>query len=289
MTVVLFAALAGALFGVLALTVRWGLGRPGVDAEAGALPLMCTAVVVVGIGAAIEGGAVHTGDLWPFALSGALVPGVSQILFIIAVRDAGPARASILIGVAPLLSVLIALTLLHEPAKWETFVGTVLVVSGGVALARERARPQHWRVLGAVAALICATLFAVRDNLVRWAARDAHPPPWLAATVSLTAAAVVIAVYLLVFRRRDLRARLAAAVPAFAPAGVALGLAYGCLLEAFDHGRVSIVAPLNATQSLWAVLLASLFVARHEELIGRRVVLAGLLIVGGGALIGVSR
>ena len=56
MTVVLFAALAGALFGVLALTVRWGLGRPGVDAEAGALPLMCTAVVVVGIGAAIEGG-----------------------------------------------------------------------------------------------------------------------------------------------------------------------------------------------------------------------------------------
>jgi drug/metabolite transporter (DMT)-like permease len=288
-TVVLFAALAGALFGGLALTVRWGLGRPGVDPEAGALPLMCTAVVVVGIGAAIEGGPVHVGDLWPFVLSGALVPGVSQILFIIAVRDAGPARASILIGVAPLLSVLIALTLLNEPAKWETFVGTVLVVSGGVALARERARPQHWRVLGAVAALICATLFAVRDNLVRWAARDTHPPPWLAATVSLTAAAVVIALYLLIFRRRDLRARLVAAVPAFAPAGVALGLAYGCLLEAFDHGRVSIVAPLNATQSLWAVLLASLFLARHEELIGRRVVIAGLLIVGGGALIGVSR
>jgi drug/metabolite transporter (DMT)-like permease len=140
-----------------------------------------------------------------------------------------------------------------------------------------------------VAALICATLFAVRDNLVRWAARDAHPPPWLAATVSLAAAAVVIAAYLLVFRRRNLRARLVAAAPAFAPAGVALGLAYGCLLEAFDHGRVSVVAPLNATQSLWAVLLAAIFLARHEELISRRVVLAGLLIVAGGALIGVSR
>ena len=37
--------------------------------------------------------------------------------------------------------------------------------------------------------------------------------------------------------------------------GVALGLAYVCLLVAFDHGRVSIVAPLNATQSLWAVVL----------------------------------
>ena len=289
MHAVVFAALAGALFGVLALSVRWGLRRPGADAEAGALAVMCTALVVVGIGAAIEGGSVQAGDLWPFAVSGALVPGVSQILFIIAVRDAGPARASILIGVAPLLSVLIALTLLNEPAKWETLVGTVLVVGGGAALARERERPEHWRVIGAVAALICAALFAVRDNLVRWAARDAHPPPWLAATVSLAAAAAVIAVYLLVFRRRNLKARLLAAAPAFAPAGIALGLAYGCLLDAFDQGRVSVVAPLNATQSLWAVLLAALFLARHEELISRRVVFAGLLIVAGGALIGVSR
>jgi len=99
----------------------------------------------------------------------------------------------------------------------------------------------------------------------------------------------VIALYLVLFRRRDLRMRLVAAGPAFAPAGVALGVAYACLVEAFDHGRVSVVAPLNATQSLWAVLLAAVFLTRHEEPIGRRLVLAGLLIVAGGALIGVGR
>jgi drug/metabolite transporter (DMT)-like permease len=286
---VLFGALSGALFGVLAIAVRWGLRRPGVDPEAGALAVMCTALVVVGIGALVESGPFHGGDLWPFLVSGALVPGVSQILFILAIRDAGPSRAAVLIGVAPLLSVLIALTLLGEPTKWETIVGTVLVVGGGAALARERSRPQNWRVLGAAMALICAGLFAVRDNLVRWAARDVHPPPLLATTVSLAAAAVVIALYLVFFRRRDLRRRLVSAGRAFAPAGVALGVAYGCLLEAFDHGRVSVVAPLNATQSLWAVLLAAVFLTRHEEPIGRRLVLAGLLIVAGGALIGVGR
>jgi len=125
---VLFGALSGALFGVLAIAVRWGLRRPGVDPEAGALAVMCTAVVVVAIGALVESGPFHAGDLWPFLVSGALVPGVSQILFILAIRDAGPSRASVLIGIAPLLSVLIALTLLGEPAKWETIVGTVLVV-----------------------------------------------------------------------------------------------------------------------------------------------------------------
>src|SRR5258707_10762581 len=113
---------------------------------------MCTAVVVVAIGALVESGPFHLGDLWPFLVSGALVPGVSQILFILAIRDAGPSRASVLIGIAPLLSVLIALTLLGEPAKWETIVGTVLVVGGGAALAPARSRPLNWRGLGAVIA-----------------------------------------------------------------------------------------------------------------------------------------
>ena len=64
-------------------------------------------------------------------------------------------------------------------------LGTVLVVAGGAALARERTRPEHFRALGAVLALICAALFAVRDNVARWAARDTHPPPLAATTAAL--------------------------------------------------------------------------------------------------------
>src|SRR5207302_569917 len=77
---------------------------------------------------------IRASDLWPFALAGALVPGVSQILFIIAVRDAGPSRAAILIGTAPLMSVAIALAVLGEPFRPLLAVGTALVVAGGVAL-----------------------------------------------------------------------------------------------------------------------------------------------------------
>lgn len=74
-------------------------------------------------------------------------------------------------------------------------------------------------------------------------------------------------------------------MPAFAPAGLALALGYDALLAAFDRGRVSVVSPLNATGSLWAVLLSALVVGRSEA-IGRRTVLAALLVVVGGALIG---
>ena len=289
MGAVLFAALAGMLFGVFAVVIRRGL-QSGGDPEVGA-------VVVTGIGVltsallaipSVSAGDVHPGDLWPFLLIGALVPGATQILFIVAIRDIGPSRVSILIGTAPLMSVLIALLVLGEPFRPLLLAGTALIVAGGAILARERARPTHFRVLGAVLALTCAALFGVRDNAVRYVARDANAPALAASAASLLAASAVVLVYLLIVRRRGLPTKLRAALPAFAAAGVTLALADASLVEAFDHGRVSIVAPLNATQSLGAVLLAAVLIGRSEN-IGRRTVFSGLLVLAGGAMISVLR
>ena len=94
--------------------------------------------------------------------------------------------------------------------------------------------------------------------------------------------------WLVVARRGTIRARLAHGVPAFAVAGLCLGLAYAALVAGLDRGRVSVVAPLNATQSLWAVVFAAVFL-RQSEAIGRRVVVAAVLVVAGGALIGIFR
>ena len=281
MLAVLFAVLAGALFGVFTLAVRAGLTR-GADPEAGALVITGLGFLV---GAALAlpelaSGASASPTSGPSCVVGAIVPGVSQILFILAVRDAGPSRAAILIGTAPLISVLIALLVLGEPFRPLLLAGTALIVAGGAILARERARPGHFRVLGAVLALTCAALFAVRDNAVRFVARDADAPPLAASAASLLGASAVVLLYLLIVRRRGLPAKLRAALPAFAAAGVTLGLAYASLVEAFDHGRVSVVAPLNATQSLWAVLLAAVLIGRSEH-IGRRTVLSGAARAGG--------
>lgn len=290
MLAVLFGALAGAAFGLLMLLVRRGLGR-GVDAYAGAVAMLAAAVAVSAVGAipSIVVENVHASDLWPFALAGVVAPGAAQIILIMAVRDAGPSRAAILIGTAPLLSVGIALTILDEPFRAWLLAGTVLVVAGGAMLALERVRPEHFRPIGAVLALLCALLFAIRDNVTRWAARDTHPPPLVAALVALAAAFALVATHVLLTRRGFLRSDLRRAFAAYAPAGAVVGLGYMSLLVAFDHGRVSIVAPLNATQSLWAVVFSALLLGRHHEMISRRLVTAGVLVVAGSALIGVVR
>jgi drug/metabolite transporter (DMT)-like permease len=287
---VFFAALSGALFGAMAVAIRHAIQRSA-DVYLGAGAVVVTAVVAAVLVSlpSLAQGSTKASDLWPFALAGALVPGTTQILFILAVRDAGPSRAAILIGTAPLISVGIALTVLGEPFDPLLAAGTVLVVAGGAVLASERARPAHFRVIGALLALACAALFAVRDNVVRWAASDAHPPPLVAADVALAAAALVTLACVLVLRGAPGRGRLRPAFSAFAPAGVLLALAYDSLFVAFDRGRVSVVAPLNATQSLWAVLLSALFFGRQADLIGRRLVLAGSLIVAGAAAVSAVR
>jgi drug/metabolite transporter (DMT)-like permease len=74
----------------------------------------------------------------------------------------------------------------------------------------------------------------------------------------------------------------------FVPVGLCFGLSYVCIFEAYYRGRVSVVSPLVATESLWGVGLSAILIGRSERISGR-VVAGALLIVGGAALIGAVR
>ena len=268
--------------------MRFGLRRGG-DPEAGALVTTTTGFGIALVAAAAAGdlGDLSLDELWPFLLMGLFVPGLSQILFVYAVRGVGAARTAILVGIAPLISALLAIAFLDEPLQASLVAGTVLVVGGGIALAGERVRPVDFRAVGALLAVVCAVLFGIRDNVVRWA-NDEGAPALAATAASLLAATVFVLVYVLVARHDGLAGKLRIAAPAFVPAGVTLGLAYAAVIVALDRGRVTVVAPLNATQSLWGVLFAAL-VFGSLELIGRRTVLAGLLVVAGAIIVGATR
>jgi drug/metabolite transporter (DMT)-like permease len=287
MDAVALGALAGALFGAMTVAVRYGLLRGG-DPVAGAPVIAGAAFLLVAVVALLAPGAGDAAALAAFFAVGVAVPGLSQVAFVSAVRHAGPSRTAIVIGVAPLLSVLLAVALLGESLDAATIVGTILIFSGGVVLAFDPGRPAGFRMLGIVLALLCAALFAARDNAVRHFAVDLEAPPLDAAAASLLGATVGSIVFVAVARRRAAISLARRAVGAFLPAGLLLGGAYSALVAGFDRGSVGVVAPLNATQSLWAVLIAAL-VYRRAEAIGRRTVLASVLVVCGGALIAAFR
>ena len=281
MDAVLLACASAALFGAMTVALRNPLAR-GTDPVAGALLTIGPAIAVAVPFVAATGVDLH--GVWPFLLAGLLGPGISQLFFTYAIRDAGPARTSVVVGTAPLFSVAIALVLLDEPLEAGLAAGALLIVGGGVLLASERGRPGHVKVVGLLFALAATVVFAARDNLVRWLAGDTDVSPPLAAVATLAAGALVVAVWVVV-RRTPVPLR---ELPRFVPAGLCFGLSYVCLFEAYYRGRVSVVSPLVATESLWGVTLSALLLRRHER-VGPRLFAGAALVVAGGVLIGVAR
>jgi uncharacterized membrane protein len=266
----------------MSVALRMALDRDP-DVALGTLATAATALIIGLCAAAAEtpSRGLHLSSAWPFLLAGLLSPGAAQIFVTVAIRESGSARVSMIFGTAPLVSVTIALVFLNEPASAPLIAGAVLVVAGGVLLARERERPAHLNRLGLVLAFAGATLFAIRDNLVRHlAVGSTTVPPAVAAAAALLGGTVLIAVW----ARQGIGRRW---IP-FLPAGVLFGASYVSLFEAYYGGRVTVVAPLVAVESLVGVALSA-FLLRHSELVGKRLIYGAALIVAGGALIGAFR
>ena len=267
------------------ITMRRGLTRVA-DVDAGSAVIATVAFVLVAATAVAFGVDFDAGELWPFVLLGAFVPGLSQLLVVHAVRAAGASRAGILFGMAPLFSALIAIAAFDEPLRGPLAAGTLLVVAGGVALAWEGKRPVDYRAYGAALAVTVAAAFGLRDNVARAVSEDVAADPLAQATAIMLGASIVLLANML--RQPSALSRLRTAFVPFASSGVVTAVAQATLFEALDRLRVTVVAPLVGTGVLWTVVFAALFLGR-SELIGRRLVVVALLVAAGGALVGATR
>ena len=290
MLVIAMGVLAGVLFGLLTALVRRGLMRQP-NALVGAMVITSSAALMVLAVTILTG---KGGDLLEFRMAagyfalGIVVPGISQILFVVAVREVGASRTAIMIGTAPLLATIIAVAFRGEALVIGLVVGTVLIVIGGASLAWDRNLPPGFRARGMLFAFFCALLFAVRDNAVRMLGGASDMDPLAATTWTLIGAAVAVAVYATIARRGAVLTEYRSVFRSFIPAGVVFALAYLALVVALEIGRVIVFAPLNAMQSMWTVLFAWLLLGKSDG-IGARIVLAMLLVVSGGILIGIFR
>ena len=285
MDAVALALVSAACFGAMPVAVRFALVPPLVPAAVGALLMQVATFAVLCVAAAVQGGVTLDG-LAPFLLAGAIAPGLSNLFITVAIREAGASRASVAFGVAPLFAVTLAVFVFGERPGAAVLVGALLIVAGGVALALEPERPRHVRTIGIAYALAGAALFALRDNLVRELSLDTDVPSMTAGAAMLAASLVVTSAFV-VGRRNRVSWPLRVVARWLLP-GSFVGISYIALFEAFYRGTVSVVTPIVATEALFGVAFAALFLGRAER-IGPRIVLGAALVVTGGALIAVFR
>jgi drug/metabolite transporter, DME family len=272
----------------MTVAVREGLIRVP-DPPAGSFVTATVGLIVtLPVALASGGDSLLSSRIWPFLVAGLIAPGAAGLLFTLAVELAGAARAALLVTAAPLIAAVPAFLLLGEPIHVAIIAGGAMIVAGGIVLSGEHLEGTSFRRIGLVIALGAAALIAVRDNFARWAAKHYDVPGLASGSVVLAAASVFLLVYLLVTRRGAALAAVRRAAIPFLPAGLLIGAAYTALFEALTRGRVTVVTPLYATESLWTVVLAWIFLGRSER-IGARLLLSAGLMVGGAALIGAFR
>lgn len=121
----------------MSVALRMALQRePDVALATIATVVPAVAVALIAAAAEAPSRGLHLASAWPFLLAGLLSPGAAQILVTFGIRESGASRVSMVFGTAPLVSVTIALLFLGEPARAPLLAGAVLVVAGGVELAR---------------------------------------------------------------------------------------------------------------------------------------------------------
>ena len=289
---IVLTCLAGTLFAVNATFTRLALDRTRVRTDVAAAATVMTAATVASVIAIIGG--VRLSDLsWAdsqgFFVIGAIVPGVAQLTFYAAIRMAGPSRSAIMLGTVPVWSVVLATIFLNEHWSASVVAGTLLAVVGSALLATEGITKASVSRLGLALAALTALQFAIRDVLARSVTQGSNLDSSAAAAVTLWVGAVVlIGVGVGTAKPREFSKNLRRSMPAMLIPGIAVGLAMPALLAAFERSRVGVVSPLlGATQTVGAVLLSGLLIGGTE--INRRVVLAVIVTLAGGTLIGVTR
>ena len=286
-----FACMNALFAGFFSVLLRIGL-RKAPDAEVATFVIAVIGTAIATLAAVVFGAStdeLRFGELWPFLVVGVAAPGLGQLLYGHAVRTAGASRPAIIVAVAPLLSALLAVTLLDESFGFALAIGTVLIVAGGATIGWEGSRPVDFKVAGMVLALVSAVFFSARDIIVRWASDETIVSPQVAMGTAFAAATVSIGIYLALSGGLGAAtARVHVAFPHFLFAGLILGIGQLAIFEALARGPVTVVVPLIGTHALWAVLF-SLLLLRRFEAIGPRLVVAAVLVVTGGVLIGIFR
>ncbi len=280
---ILFAAAAGVCWALNIVVVSWALPRTGAAAPTAAFVGISVAAAVAG-GIAILSGAPLPGggDVARFALVGAIAPGSSQGLFVASIGSIGPSRSSVLVGMAPMFSVVLAIAFLGENWQLVIVVGTLLTVAGGALISWEPGL--GFRRLGVLLAIGTAVTFAVRDVVASQFNTTSSVSSWWSGAVVLGAAAVVLGAMAAASDGARMSSGIKLALPEFLASGLMIGLALPLLLEALDRGRVGVVAPFsNAVQNLVVVAIGSAVFGKRER--SARVLVALAMVVGGGALI----
>ncbi len=188
-----------------------------------------------------------------FAAVGLVFPAVLTILTFASNRALGPVVTGALGNLSPLLSVAVAVAVLHEPLRASQFAGLMVAVLGVFTMTVTRTDDMRdWRTWALLLPLGASVVRGVIPPIIK-VGLEVWPNPIAAGlTGYIFSTLTVLAVERIRTGRFLVRAPLAGKLW-FAANGICNGIGTLLLYAALGAGPVSLVAPLYATYPLFTV------------------------------------
>jgi len=227
-------------------------------------------------------------DLWTpasliFVAAGIFAPGIGRTMSYVGIEKIGVARSVPIANSSPIFASILAVIFLAEVWLLQNIVGTLLVISGVVALSMAKPAQGRWRKFDVIYPAIGALAFGA-SSILRKAGLEYVAIPVLAGAVTAGTAAI-FSFALLQFRggKEALKLTRQSAAWLF-PAAFFNTAATLSVFYALSHGKVVIVEPLVSSNPVLTLLFTAVFL-RDLEAVNLRVIGGALLTVMGTILV----
>ncbi len=276
---ILFGLLTSLCFAVASLLAQRGY-HIGPAPWGAWITIAANAAFLLGGHLLIEGDTrIFIADNLIFVAVGLFVPGVTRVLSFRGIRTMGSSITSTIVNTTPMFSTVLAMLILGERPS-ALVLGGVLLTVGGLITVSWGGEKASYSKIELVFPFLCALLFAMKDISVRWGLSGGGGQPILAAGIAALTSTVEI--FLVTRYGQGVKFALPR-LPVlrwFVWSGIFTGGAFLFMYIAFSLERVSIVAPLVNSYTVFVAMLTPFMARQIEKLTPRKLAGAALVVAG---------
>ena len=214
-----------------------------------------------------------------FVAVGLFVPGVTRVLSFRGIRTMGSSITSTIVNTTPMFSTVLAMLLLAERPSKLVLLGVLLTVGGLVTVSWGGEKTSYAK-LELVFPFLCALLFSMKDIAVRWGLGDGGGQPILAAAIAAVTSTVEIYLTTRYIQSEKFVLPPMPVARWFFWSGVFTGGSFLFMYVAYSMERVSIVAPLVNSYTVFVSILTPFMARQIETVTGRKLAGAALVVAG---------
>jgi drug/metabolite transporter (DMT)-like permease len=214
-----------------------------------------------------------------FIAVGLFVPGVTRVLSFRGIRAMGSSVTSTIVNTTPMFSTVLAILILEERPGPLVVLGVVLTV-GGLVTVSWGGEKTSYKKSELIYPFLGALLFSMKDITVRWGLADGSGQPILAAGIAALTSTIEIFLITRYVQGEKFILPPAPVARWFIGSGIFTGGSFLFMYLAYSLERVSIVAPLVNSYTVFVSILTPFMARRIETVTARKVAGAALVVAG---------